>query len=421
MVLCFPTIPIPDFLIQKSRLKTYSYKSAKQTADNEYISTVLVGWNTYSNKVDNLDALFESALAQAGDSGFNPATFFNDGTSGNQGNVQFVNNTKKSESQKEKHKLTNEEILTYYKLVFGDNDPLLTAYLTGGNRIQVSDMWNKSDTRSGRPWDNVMVITIDPDASPLESVMLLQKELLDARWTAYMMPYLDSKIYTQMMVDERLSQLQKIQNEIKDFQEIVEMTSSIVCEPVDWALALRDLTQGKYTSAIVATAPVVSTASLKQILQQIQKRWKNSADIILRMSKDTNELIIDVRKGAEVLEGAKIYHYEYHHILFQVMDPNSTSIIKMHGALHRGTNVNGNIGVHDVIMKSMGCRTYKQLTDKYNIAIGSGNKAGFLQDFLDAYGKYFRKSKDYKQIMELIRDAIQKDARLTEELIIPFL
>jgi RNAse (barnase) inhibitor barstar len=70
------------------------YKVAKQTADNGYISTVLVGWNTYNNKVDNLDALFEAAVEQASDSNFDPATFFNNGTSGNQGNVLLVTNKK---------------------------------------------------------------------------------------------------------------------------------------------------------------------------------------------------------------------------------------------------------------------------------------------------------------------------------------
>jgi hypothetical protein len=75
------------------------YKDAKQDADNEYISTVLVGWNTYNNKVDELDLLFESAVAQAGNSNFNPATFFNNGVNGNQGNVLFVSNKKTSNNE----------------------------------------------------------------------------------------------------------------------------------------------------------------------------------------------------------------------------------------------------------------------------------------------------------------------------------
>jgi hypothetical protein len=39
------------------------YRSASTEAENLYISTVLVGWNTYNNKVDELDLLFESAVA----------------------------------------------------------------------------------------------------------------------------------------------------------------------------------------------------------------------------------------------------------------------------------------------------------------------------------------------------------------------
>jgi hypothetical protein len=71
-----------------------TYKVAEKNANDEYISTVTVGWNTYNNKIDELDLLFESAVAQAGNSGFNPADFFNNGTSGNQGNVQLVSNKK---------------------------------------------------------------------------------------------------------------------------------------------------------------------------------------------------------------------------------------------------------------------------------------------------------------------------------------
>jgi hypothetical protein len=56
------------------------------------MSTVTVGWNTYNNKVNNLDALFEAAVEQAGNSGFTPATFFNNGANGNQGNYQAIVN-----------------------------------------------------------------------------------------------------------------------------------------------------------------------------------------------------------------------------------------------------------------------------------------------------------------------------------------
>jgi hypothetical protein len=96
-----PFNAIRDYVATYQNTKN-TYKSAKQTADNQYISTVTVGWNTYNNKVDNLDALFESALAQAGDSNFAPATFFNNGTSGNQGNMVLVGN-KKDDSISDKH------------------------------------------------------------------------------------------------------------------------------------------------------------------------------------------------------------------------------------------------------------------------------------------------------------------------------
>jgi hypothetical protein len=81
-----------------------TYKVAEKNAGDEYISTVVVGWNTYSNKVDELDLLFESAVAQAGNSGFNPADFFNNGVNGNQGNVQLVSGT---QSQGKKTPLPN--------------------------------------------------------------------------------------------------------------------------------------------------------------------------------------------------------------------------------------------------------------------------------------------------------------------------
>jgi hypothetical protein len=109
-----------------------NYQSAKKNADDEYISTVTVGWNTYNNKVDNLDALFEAAVEQAGNSGFNPATFFNNGANGNQGNVLLVGN--KKNNNEEKYPIAWKDFPSYGETGFGST---LGQYLSG-NREPVN-------------------------------------------------------------------------------------------------------------------------------------------------------------------------------------------------------------------------------------------------------------------------------------------
>jgi hypothetical protein len=78
------------------------YRSASAEADDEYLSTILPAYAGYQNTINNLDLLFESAVAQAGDSNFNPANFFNNGTNGNQGNVLLISNKKTNENNANK-------------------------------------------------------------------------------------------------------------------------------------------------------------------------------------------------------------------------------------------------------------------------------------------------------------------------------
>jgi hypothetical protein len=183
-----------------------TYKSAKQNADDEYISTVTVGWNTYNNKVNNLDALFEAAVEQAGNSGFNPATFFNNGTSGNQGNVVLVTNKKQPQLPQ--------------PAVIPPNDPSVPDFLKPPTVNQLSGLTGTGINLEDLTMEEEMYSWHNTPESQYKLHLLLNSELKKE---------LEKIQETNRMMSEQYKQIEKSKAEIlKNIPDVYRVSWNII-------------------------------------------------------------------------------------------------------------------------------------------------------------------------------------------------
>ena len=67
-----------------------AFDAAKKNADDVYMTTVVPAYLSYAQQLHDLETLFTSAVAHAGDANFNAGDYFANGTSGNQGDYVHV-------------------------------------------------------------------------------------------------------------------------------------------------------------------------------------------------------------------------------------------------------------------------------------------------------------------------------------------
>jgi hypothetical protein len=184
--------------------------------------------------------------------------------------VQLVSNKKTSNKEKnnEGNNETNlEEVLNYYILIFGEKDPLLTAYKRGKNEIVVEKLWftfsdndDGYDYRSGYSLKHQAAyrIKIDPRQNAIQAALLLHEELLNSRTSAYVVNYLDTDYFTEEFVKNRLGQLDQMKAKMEEIRNVIELGGSVAFEPIDWLLSFNEFIEtGNPTSLAFSLIPVI--------------------------------------------------------------------------------------------------------------------------------------------------------------------
>jgi hypothetical protein len=184
--------------------------------------------------------------------------------------VLLVGNKKtsnKEKNNKDNNETNLEEVLNYYILIFGENDPLLTAYKRGNNEIVVEKMWfNFSDNDDGYRYRSgyslkhqaAYRIKIDPRQNAIQAALLLHEELLDSRTSAYVVNHLDTNYFTEEFVKNRLGQLDQMKEKMEEVRNVIELGGSVAFEPIDWLLSFNEFIEtGNPTSLAFSLIPVI--------------------------------------------------------------------------------------------------------------------------------------------------------------------
>jgi len=162
------------------------------------------------------------------------------------------------------------EIIRTYKVLFGQNDPILAAFIDSGGSVRTGDVWG--DQSYEELDGNRYCIWIEEDLdSPVLAAYYLRAQMLRVlavsrhqggmQWAlltiAQFTPDFDQAAAWQFITGARRRELENKMGQIKEAAEII---ASVVNEGADLCITLNHLAEGDFTAAVGLLPFIPATA-----------------------------------------------------------------------------------------------------------------------------------------------------------------